>query len=305
MNNHKNLLIRFATLFVLTVFTLPAFADGGLNAYYKVGDFSGSMREAETAVKTALGTPEKPFKIIGTYNPAKDRKLTVIAFSRQDLIDICLKVGNKAILASVMKIGLRETAPNKIEVSLLNPDYIFYAYLRESFEKYQIELSPISMDVRIALINIGHQFMPFGGAAQVMELQRFRFAPSWPNFEEPVTIREFSSYDQAITTIEKNLRQRKSGATKVYGQVFRDKKLAIYGVGLTDQRMGESKFLPQLGKENLAALPYELVIDGKKAMILHARYRLPLFWVDKPLRTHQRLYKTPRDITEVMKTITK
>lgn len=305
MNNHKPFLTRIVFLLILTLASSTAFADGGLNAYYKVGEFSGSIRDAETAVKTALGTPEKPFKVIGSYSPAKDNKLVVIAFTRQDLIDICLKVPERGILASVMKIGLREIAPGKVEVSLLNPDYMFYAFLRESFEKYQIELSPISMDVRIALINVGHQFMPFGGAAQVMELQRFRFYPSWPGFDETVVVHEFASFDDAIAKLEGNLKQRKNGAMKVFGQIFRDKKVAMYGVGLTDRRMGELAFLPKLGNENLAALPYEIIVEGNKAIILHARYRLPLFWVDKSLRTHQRLYKTPRDIEEVMKGLAK
>lgn len=305
MNNHKTRFVQLALFLSMFLFSWTASADGGLNAYYRVGEFSGNMQDAETAIKQALGSPEKPFSVIGTYNPAKDRKLTVIAFTRKDLIDICLKVGDKGVLASAMKIGLREVSPNKIEITLLNPDYLFYAYLGESYEKYQMELSPISMDVRIALIQVGSLFMPMGGAAKVLELQRFRFAPGWPSFSEPVLIHEFPSFSAAVAKVENNIRQRKYGAMKVFSQIFKGKQIAFYGVGLTDRRLGENTFLSKLGKENIAALPYELLIVGKKAYILHARYRLPLFWVDQPIRKHQLLYKTPRDIEEVMKVLTK
>lgn len=273
---------------------------GGLNAFYRVGTYQGTVADAGKAVSAALASGEVPFQILGSYNPGKDPKLMVIAFTRPDLQEICLKV-DQGILASVMRIGLRETAVGQVEISLINPDFLFYAYLREAYEEYQIDLSPISMDIRMALIEMGQQFMPFGGSATEMELQRFRFTPSAPGFNEPVEIHTFASFEQAVATIEGNLRQRKGGAVQVFKQVHSQQQVAIYGIGLGDERTGDNFILSKLGNENVAALPYELVVMGKRAFILHAKYRLPLFWLDVSVRGHQQLYRTPRDIEELMK----
>ncbi len=87
--------------------------------------------------------------------------------------------------------------------------------------------------------------------------------------------------------------------------VFKDSKIALFGIGLHDIRKGEANFLGKLGKSHLAALPYELVLINNTATILHGKYRFPLYWSDLSMLEYRKIYKTPRDIVETMKAITR
>jgi hypothetical protein len=304
MSNH--LLILRGTLVLLMWMSvgMRSFADGGLNTYYKVGTYDGTMNEAAEMVKAALTTGDAPFEILGDYEPAKLGEMRVIVFTRGDLVEICSRWADMSLMASVLRIGLYQTGAGKVEVSLLNPDYVFYAFLRERYAEVATDLASISIDVRVALFGIGQEFRPFGGSATERELMSYQFTVSMPGFNEPVVLGRFGSFAEAVERIGANLRSRRGNSLQVFQQVLPDKQVAVFGVALHDARWGEAYFLPLLGPENLANMPYEIVVVGTEVRMLHGRYRLPLFWSGVSIRQHQRLYKTPRDIEEALRGLT-
>jgi len=289
-------------LFIFFANTL-IFADGGLVAFYKLGTQHGTINDFQPKISEAL--TNEGFEIIGSYHPAKDDSLMVIAFTRKDLVDITLKIGDRAIMASIMRIGLVQK-DSMVEISLLNPEYVFFAYLQDNAKKYEIELNQISLDIKMALIGIGDEFTPFiTSSLTERELMEFKFLVRNPGFEDSIEVMKFSSFEQGVETIEKNLQARKDGTFKVYEMVFKQRKIAIFGIGLQDQRKGEASFLEKLGKSHLAALPYELVLIENTATILHGKFRFPLYWSDLSMSEYRKIYKTPRDIEETMKAITR
>ncbi len=279
------------------------FADGGLVAFYKLGNQKGSIEDLESKISIALKSEN--FEIIGCYHPAKDTNLLVITFTRQDLIALTLKIGNNSIMAGIMRIGLIQTN-DSVEISLLNPEYLFYAYLRDETQKFEIELNQISLDIKSSLFEIGNDFKPFiTSSLTENELKEYRFLVHNPKFTDAVSIMEFDSFEHGVEIIQKNLQARKDETYKVYEMVFKDKKIAIFGIGLQDSRTGEANFLEKLGKSHLAALPYELVLVDKKATMLHGKFWFPLYWSDLSMSEYRKIYKTPRDIEETMKSITR
>ena len=42
----------------------------------------------------------------------------------------------------------------------------------------------------------------------------------------------------------------------------------MFGVGLQSKEDGESVFLPKIGEAHVAALPYEIILQGKKLAVL-------------------------------------
>ncbi len=286
----------------LTILSSSASADGGLVAFYKLGMQQGSISEVKTKIEEALKVDS--FEVIGSYHPAKNANLLVITYTRQDLIDLTLKTGDRGIMASVMRIGLIQKG-NDVEISLLNPEYIFYAYLRDDAKRYEIELNQISLDIKSALFAISTEFKPFiTSSLTERELKEFRFLVRNPGFDDVIELVEFSSFENGVETIRKNLQARKDGTFKVYEMVFKERKIAIFGIGLLDIRKGEANFLEKLGESHLAALPYELVLIDTSATILHGKYRFPLYWSDLSMTEYRKIYKTPRDIEETMKAIT-
>ena len=296
--------MRVVTSFFIIIFFQSAIsADGGLVAFYKLGERNGSIEQVLKKIEKALG--KEKFEILGNYHPAKDPNLLVLTFTRQDLIDLTLKISDRGIMASIMRIGLVQKG-KKVEISLLNPEYIFYAYLRDGSKKYEIELNQISLDIKTALLKISNEFKPFiTSSLTERELKEFRFLVRHPSFDDVIEVMKFDSFEHGVETVEKNLQARKDGTYKVYEMVFKERKIALFGIGLMDLRKGEADFLSKLGKSHLAALPYELILIDNKAIILHGKYRFPLYWSDLSMTEYRKIYKTHRDIEETMKAITR
>jgi hypothetical protein len=292
-------------ILLLTLFYMPIIlrADGGLVAFYKLGAQFGSMDQVQEKINQAL-VSEK-FKIIGHYNPAKDTNLMVITFTRPDLIEITTKYDKRGLMAGIMRVGLIREG-DSIEMSLLNPEYLFYAYLKDDVKNIEVELNEISLDIKTAMNLIATDFKPFViSSLSERELKEFKFLVRNPGFEDAVEVMEFTSYESGLEVIQKNLQARKDGTYKVYEVIIKDKKVALFGIGLQDPRKGEANFLKLLGVTHLAALPYELILIDNKASILHGMFRFPLYWSDLTMADYRKIYKTPRDIEETMKSITR
>jgi len=124
-----------------------------------------------------------------------------------------------------------------------------------------------------------------------------------PYFTDPVDLNEMPSFENACKTIEKNLKAGKGNTARVYRLKFTKSQIAIYGVALKDKKDGESYFLPIIGEDHIAAMPYELIVIGKKVMMLHGKYRIAIFWPELSMGTFMKISSTPGDIEDVMEVI--
>ncbi len=119
-----------------------------------------------------------------------------------------------------------------------------------------------------------------------------------PYFTDPVELKEFASFDEGLATIQNNLKANKGNTKKVYQLIYKSKEVAVFGVGLYDTETGESHFLPKIGEAHAAALPYEIILQGKQATILHGKYRIALHWPDLTMGTFMKIMSTPGDIKD-------
>lgn len=130
------LLIAFAS--VLLSNTLAA---QELPAYYSFGEISGTVAELNGKVVEALKADG--FKIIGNYNPARRSDLSVIVFTSTDLENTVLKLYDRPALAAALKVGFRKVN-DKVELSMVNPEYLFNAYLGSDIKTVEAQLQTIS-----------------------------------------------------------------------------------------------------------------------------------------------------------------
>ena len=114
--------VQFITLLLIPKFS---YADGGLVAFYKLGTVDGSIETVKKEIYVLL--EKESFEIIGEYHPAKNSNLLVITFTNKELLDICKQVSERGLMAAVMRVGLI-SINGQVEISLLNPEYLFYAY---------------------------------------------------------------------------------------------------------------------------------------------------------------------------------
>ncbi len=287
---------------ILSLILVIGYAQDEHTPYYKIGELDGSVNSHVDKVIEALKAAN--FEIIGQYNPEKNDKLFVLAYTRTDLQNLSLKFEDRGALAATLKIGFVEKE-GKTTISMLNPLYMFYAYLLENANLYEKDFLKISTDAVNAMKSVGTEMTPFGGLKSKKDLKKYRYKIMMPYFTSPVKLNEFSSFEEGLRIIRANLAKQKRATVKVYEQVFENEKIAVFGVGLLDPEDGELNFLPKIGEEHIAAMPYDLILQGNKATMLHGKYRIALHWPELTMGTFMKIMSAPGNIKDFMEDLTK
>ncbi len=268
--------------------------------YIKIGETNESIQKASENIIAAL--EKNSFTILGSYHPSGKSNLKVIAFTQNKLKNTVIKVKDRGALAAIFKVGLVKTN-GKVIMSYTNPDYILRAYLQDDFKKYKTQLQNFGKDLKTALFPIGNDFTQFGGTVDAEDLKDYHYKIMMPYFTDPVELKEFASFEEGVRIIEKNLNAHKGDTKLVYKLVFASEKVAVFGVGLENAEDGEAYFLPKIGEAHAAALPYEIILQGKEATMLHGKYRIALHWPELTMGTFMKIMSTPGDIEDMLENL--
>jgi len=287
--------IIFTSLFIFLNIFLST--SQKIAPYIKVTEASEGIDQISRNVINAL--EGNNFTILGTYNPANKKSLKVIAFTRNDLKNTVIKITDRGALAATFKIGLIEEN-GKTTVSYTNPEYILRAYLGTNYTAFANIFKTFSSDLKSSLAAIGSDFTPFGGTVAAHKLGKYHYKIMMPYFSDPVTLNEFSSFEEGLKTITANLTAQKGNTVEVYKLVYTSEKVAVFGVGLQSTKDGEAHFLPKIGEAHVAALPYEIILQGTKATMLHGKYRIALHWPELTMGTFMKIMSTPGAIEDTL-----
>lgn len=299
--------MKHLKLFTLISFCLIVLQSAGstkieLSPYFKAGVFQGTIADAQQQVETAL--TGAGFLVIGKYQPEGNMGLSVVVFTSDEIKSTCLKVKDRGALAAALKVGFVAKG-KQVEISYVNPEYLFNAYFMDEYVKYVEALAGISKKVKETLNLYGTPATAFGGKVELDDVREYQYMMGMEEFTDPVELNEFSSFEEGLATITKNLATQKGGTVKVYELVFSNEKIAVFGVGFTDKKNGEASFLPTIGEAHVAALPYEIILQGKEATMLHGRYRIALHWPDLTMGTFTKIISTPGYIEDTMEALCK
>jgi uncharacterized protein YejL (UPF0352 family) len=285
----------------IILFSLSAFAQD-VAPYIKVGETTNSMQQTSEAVINAL--QNNSFTILGKYNPENKNSLQVIVFTSTNLKNTVVKVSDRGALGAAFKVGLVEK-DGKITISYTNPDYFLRAYMQNNYVTFKSVFQKFSADVKTALATLGNEFKPFGGAIAANKIKKYHYKIMMPYFTDPVELNEYSSFEEGLKIIETNLKNHKSNTVLVYKVIYPTEKVAVFGIGLQSKEDGESYFLPKIGEENIAAMPYEIILQGKTVTMLHGKYRLALSWPELTMGTFMKIMSTPGDIEDTLEAVCK
>lgn len=296
MKTTKSLLL----VLFLAFFSLNLKSQDELFAYYKV-ETTGTVSEIKVKLLEELKT--EGFTFLGSYSPMGKSATVVIAFTRNDLTTITFAGATQRALASVLKIAINKKSETLVEVSLLNPEYIFYAYMGNNTTKY-VELKLISDDAIKVLKKMGTKFSGFGGKLSKSELKKYHYMLGMPYFTDIVELSSFTNFETACTIIENNLASKKGNTQKIYSRKLTGSKIAIFGIALNDKKDGESFFLPIIGPDHIAAMPYEIIVIDKKAYMLPGKYRFALHWPELSMSQFMKIVNTPGYVEDTFKKLT-
>lgn len=291
----------FISLIFMLIFSTGSFGQN-LSPYIKIGETTETMQQASEKITQAL--QNNAFTILGTYNPSNKSALKVIAFTRTDLKNTVVKVTDRGALAAVFKIGLIEKN-GKVTMSYTNPEYILRAYLGDSYHTHKSSLQKVTADLKTTFSTIGQEFSPFGGSVKSENLKKYHYKVMMPYFTDPVTLNEFTSFEEGVKIIEANLKAKKGEAVLVYKLIYEKENVAVFGIGMQNKAKGESHFLPIIGEDNIAAMPYEIILQGKKATMLPGKYRLAVSWPELSMGTFMKIVSAPGYIEDTLEAVCK
>ncbi len=289
----------FLSLIFISIFNTSSFGQD-LSPYLKIGETTESMQQTSEKITQAL--QNNSFTILGTYNPSNKSTLKVIAFTNTDLKNTVVKVTDRGALAAVFKVGL-VSENGKVTMSYTNPEYLLRAYLGDNYNTHKSSFQKFNTDLKTAFSTIGNEFKPFGGTVEAEDLKDYHYKIMMPYFTDPITLNEFSSFEQGVKTIEANLKAKKGSTVLVYKLVYEKENIAVFGIGLQDKAKGEPHFLPIIGEDNVAAMPYEIILQGKKATMLPGKYRLAISWPELSMGTFMKIMGTPGDIEDILEAV--
>ena len=164
----KSILISLSLVVIFFSFNLKA---QQISPYISLGEAPESLEQTEKMVINALEA--SGFEILGQYHVENNQTLKVIVYSRKDLQQITLKVKDRGALAAALKVGLKADGPGT-QISYLNPEYLFQAYLRNSYDAHSKGLKKVDADAKAALSPLGQENKEFGGSMTVEELREYQ-----------------------------------------------------------------------------------------------------------------------------------
>lgn len=284
---------------VTALFTSSIFAQATYSPYYKVKEVSSTVDQAMADVAKVL--TDKGFEVLGTYHPEGKSSLGVLVFTRGDLKKAVVAARKRGIHAAVVRVGFVSKA-GKTTISFTNPDYFNYAYLQDDVKK-ATSLRKITSDVKAAFRSMG-SLRGFGGRLEDGKLKKYRYMVGMEGFRNPVELQTFSSFKTGVSKIQRDLKQKEGQTKLVYSIIDEKNQVAMFGVGLMNRDKGEPHFLPIIGEDHVAALPYEIVLIGKEAQMLHGRFRIALHWPELTMGTFSKIMSTPGDIKDLLGALT-
>ncbi len=290
---------KFFTIVILSL-SVNLYAQE-VSPFYDCGTQNGTLTQVKEAVKQKL--KNAGFHVTGGYFVGGLKKWYVLTLSSKELQNVCLKVKDKGILASNLRVGFLING-GKVNITALNPKYLFLGYLRKDYDKYKNTLDRISSKFLQAVKSVTGKLTPFGGKVEASKLKEYHYMFGMPYFDDYIELNEFPSFEKAVETIKTNLKNKKSNTRLVYLQVYKNSKKAVFGVGLLDKEKGEAHFLPIIGEKHLAAMPYEIVVEGNKAYMLHGRFRFAMYWPSLSMSEFTKIMSTPGDVEDMLKSLT-
>lgn len=277
-----------------------------INAQETLSPFSavstkGTVEDISTKVENAIQAAN--FQIVGQYNVADNTDLKVICFTRDDLKTATAHYQDRGALASVLKIGIRKDAEN-VEVSILNPVYMFVAYFGENYKEQGKALKIIDQDAKNILINTFGALTDFGGSLEIEDIEKYHYKMMMPYFDDPEELEYYDSFKEGLSFIRQKIADSKADIKLVYEVVDEKKQTAVFGIGMLDAETGEGTYLPIIGERQIAALPYDIILQKNSVSMLHGKFRFALYWPELTMGEFMKIMSTPGDVEDMMEAIT-
>ena len=252
----------------------------------------GDVAQVLAAVEKKTGAAG--LTTLGKYQIQGMPQYAVLVVSDKGILDAIHRIGGSNIVGAGIRIGVQSDGT----VSYMNPDYWYRAFFRSNFVREQAAVKAVQERLAQALgMGAG-----FGGDERAAFLPEYRYMPGMERFDSDKNeLNTLPDFNAAVTTVRDNLAKGVNHTAEVYEVVMADKKIAVFGVAMNDDKTGDGRWIYTVGgADYIAGLPYEIYIVGNKVYSLYARYRIALGWPNLSMGHFMRIVEIPDEIRATM-----
>lgn len=281
--------LLFALTMWLAIPTLAmAIAPYILAERLKGGDIRQVVETAEAKLKAG------GFQVLGQYCPQQLKDYCVVVATDEGLLNEIRRLGGTSIVGAAIRVGIKSDG----DVSYTNPDYWYRAYFRSEFPQAEHTVQDVQNKLAKALGARG----AFGGDEVAADLPRYRYLIGMERFDDDKNVlANYASFDEALKTVRENLGKGVGHTVKVYEVVMPEKKIAVFGVGMNDETLGDGRWVARIGgQDQIAALPYELFVVNNQVQALYGRFRIAVAFPALSMGHFMRIASTPNDILRTL-----
>ena len=256
---------------------------------------AGNVQAVAAAVESKLKSGG--FKVVGKYFPKSLAGYGVVIATDEAMLDEVGSVGSQAVLGAAIRVGVKADG----SVAYTNPDYWYRAYFRKNFAKKEAAVGALQARLQGALGAGKGQ----GGDEAAGNLTNYRYMIGMERLDSPKNIlAEYGSFAEALKTVRENLAKGVGKTTKVYEVVMPDRKLAVFGVAMTDTANNDGEWIKRIDmQDNIAGLPYEIYVVNTEVGAPHGRFRIALAFPDVGMGQFMRISTLPNAIIETMSAV--
>ena len=280
-------------LFLLSVIPAISGADD-LKPYILGSQSPGTIDSSVGEVKASL--TNQGLEIAGEYSPYDGAFVIVVT---SDKLKNDAAQSEFGAYGAIQRVSLTEMG-GELQVSYANPPYFTAAYRMDSDPGETLE------KLEAALGNIGEFGSKDGRSSK--DLRKYHYMVMMPYFDDHVKLAKFSTQEEALAVIERNLADKKGGNEKVYRVDIPGKDETVFGIGISEGNGSDEKVMgvTDFGElKHTAHLPYELIVSDGVVYMLHGKFRIALDFPDLKMVTFMKISGAPGSIKDSFKELMK
>jgi len=292
-HTEESLMLRWMTAFSLLLFSTAALA---ISPYFYGDKVSGAnVRAIATTVEGKLKS--EGFKVVGKYFPKQLPDYAVVIVTEDKMLTEVADLGGNAVLGAAIRVGIKSDGA----VSYTNPDYWYRAYFRKNFDRKENTVNALHAKLKRAL----GQGEGFGGDETAKNLVNYRYMIGMERLDSYKNkLASYDSHAEALKTVRENLAKNVGKTAKVYEITLPEKKLAVFGVAMQDDALGDGIWMKKIEQENsIAGLPYEIFVVDGEVHSPHARFRVALAFPQVGMGHFMRISSLPNEVIATMSSV--
>ena len=268
-------ILAVAAVAVMSMASTVVNAAGEMKPFILGSTGTGAVADKVADVKKSL--TGNGFEVVGEYSPYETAHIIIVT---NDTLKKAAASHERGGYAAGQRVSITEVG-DQLQISYTNPAYMAAAYHVKG------DISSVTNSLKTALGSIKEYGPEEGLDADDLESYHYTFGMEY--FDEPYSLADYDSYEQAVAAVEKGLAAHKGNTAKVYRIDIPGSKQTVFGVTMAavgetgNKYMAETFIMTEIDFKPLRStghLPYEILVRGSEVEALHARFRIAMNFPD-------------------------